>query len=152
MLEIPKSGVYQNGEPHSGSAVRHSNRANNCSNCQPVSELSDRIQQIVLEKFHVEDIRQLTLQNVDEESEEEADLTPKHVEQRKIEKLFDVFSVVGAGGFGVVIACLDRSSNKKFALKIASQDQAQAATSLCREKVMLSGMRHPNIIRVYETR
>ena len=60
--------------------------------------------------------------------------------------------MVGAGGFGVVIACLDRSSNKKYALKIASQDHATAANSLCREKVMLSGMRHPNIIRVYETR
>ena len=75
------------------------------------------------EKFHVDDIRKLKLLHVDEESEDEAELTPNtrtRVEQKKMDKLYDVISVVGAGGVGVVIACLDRSSNKKFALKIAS--------------------------------
>jgi len=41
-------------------------------------------------------------------------------------------------------------SKKKFALKIASSDNAQAAASLRRERAMLAGMNHPNIIRVVE--
>ena len=51
-----------------------------------------------------------------------------------------------------MIACRDRSSNKKFALKITSEDHIQAAASLRREKAMLAQMSHPNIIRVYEMR
>ena len=51
-----------------------------------------------------------------------------------------------------MLACRDRWSNKKFALKIASTEQAQAATSLIREKTILAGMSHPNIIRVYDNR
>ena len=39
---------------------------------------------------------------------------------RKIDELYDIISVVGAGAFGIVIACRDRKSNKKFALKIAA--------------------------------
>ena len=60
--------------------------------------------------------------------------------------------MMGAGGFGVVLACRDRWSNKKFALKIACTDQSNAASSLTREKTILAGMNHPNIIRVYDTR
>ena len=64
----------------SGQAAKHNTEAANCSTCQPETHLSERIQQIVWEKFHVDDIRQLTLQNVEEESEDEGDLTPKRVE------------------------------------------------------------------------
>ena len=75
------------------------------------------------EKFKVEDIRELELRPAGEESEEEEDLTPtanKRKQYKKLNELYDIISVVGAGGFGIVIACRDRYTNKKFALKIAS--------------------------------
>lgn len=106
---------------------------------------SERIRSFIWEKFAVEDIRELEIRPIDEESadEESDDETPKtstnNKKKRKtIDGLYDIISVVGAGAFGIVIACRDRSSNKKFALKITSEDHAQAAASLRREKAMLS--------------
>ena len=103
----------------------------------------------------MEDIRELELKPVDDETEEE-DLTPPagraRTQYQKLLDLYDIISVVGAGGFGIVMACRDRSSNKKFALKVAAQDYSHAAKSLMREKDMLGKMSHPNIIKVYEMR
>ena len=115
---------------------------------------SERIKAFVWEKFNVEDIREIELRPADEDSADESEETPKMVKKKrpKIDELYDIISVVGAGGFGIVIACRDRSSNKKFALKITSEDHVQAAASLRREKNMLASMSHPNIIRVYEMR
>lgn len=54
---------------------------------------------------------------------EESEETPKADKIRKtIDELYDIISVVGAGAFGIVIACRDRKTNKKFALKITSED------------------------------
>ena len=114
---------------------------------------SDRIKNFVWEKFNIDDIRELELRPVEEESDDEEDLannSKEMIQYRKIDELFDIISVVGAGGFGIVIACRDRSSNKKFALKIAAQYHAHASSSLRRERAILSEMSHPNIIRVYE--
>jgi len=102
------------------------------------------------EKFNVDDIRELELRPADSESDDEDDPgTPKNRHCR-IDELYDIISVVGAGAFGIVIACRDRLTNKKFALKIAASDHTQAAASLRRERAMLAGMSHPNIIRVVE--
>ena len=115
---------------------------------------SERIKNFIWDKFNVEDIRELEIKPIDEDSQdEESEETPKTNKHRKtIDELYDIISVVGAGGFGIVIACRDRSSNKKFALKITSEDHVQAAASLRREKSMLAAMSHPNIIRVYDMR
>ena len=61
-----------------------------------------------------------------------------------------MINVVGAGSFGVVVACKDRSTGRKFALKIAPQAKHQAVASLTREKEMLHGVSHTNIVRVHE--
>lgn len=113
---------------------------------------SERIKNFVWEKFNVDDIRELELIPIEEDSADESEMTPKMKKLRKIDELYDIISVVGAGGFGIVIACRDRSSYKKFALKVTSEDHIQAAASLRREKAMLASMTHPNIIRVYEMR
>jgi len=113
---------------------------------------SDRIRNFVQAKFNVEDIRELELKPVDSDDDEDDDDAAKNTPGQKIDELYDIINVVGAGAFGIVIACRDRSSNRRFALKIAAQDNPQAATSLQREKKMLSKMAHPNIIRVYELR
>mmetsp|Transcript_11378 Transcript_11378/g.14334 ORF Transcript_11378/g.14334 Transcript_11378/m.14334 type:complete len:97 (-) Transcript_11378:2894-3184(-) len=80
---------------------------------------SERIKNFVLEKFSVNDIRELELQPEDSESDDDDD-TFKSTRYKKIDELYDIISVVGAGAFGIVIACRDRSSNKRFALKIAA--------------------------------
>ena len=59
---------------------------------------------------------------------------------KRIDELYDIIAVVGAGAFGIVIACRDKKSGKKFALKIAALNKkcvSQAAASLMREKKML---------------
>jgi len=53
---------------------------------------------------------------------------------KTIDDIYDIISVIGTGAFGIVIACRDRNSNRKFALKITSEDVVQAAASLRREK------------------
>ena len=86
---------------------------------QFVVDQSMRIRNFMWEQFNVDDIRELELRRADSESEEEdGDVTPKR--RTKIDELYDIISVVGAGAFGIVIACRDRSQNKKFALKIAA--------------------------------
>jgi len=88
-----------------------------------INDESDRIRNFIWEKFNVDDIRELELRPDDSSDEEEEDdecETPKAKPGQKIDELYDIISVVGAGAFGIVIACRDRSSNKKFALKIAA--------------------------------
>ena len=98
-------------------------------------EASDRIKNFVWAKFNLDDIRELELRPVGEESDDDDDMNSKEMTQhRKIDELYDIIKVVGAGGFGIVIACRDRSSNKKFALKIAARYHAHAASSLRRER------------------
>ena len=116
------------------------------------NDQSDRIRNFIWEKFNIDDIRELELRPDDESDDDDDPETPKSSIGQKIDELYDIISVVGAGAFGIVIACRDRSSNKKFALKIAAQDHPQATSSLRREKDMLGKMSHPNIIRVYEMR
>ena len=74
------------------------------------SKTCERIQNFISEKFNVENIRELELRPADEESEEEdEDLTPKQkIQYPKIDDVYDIIAMVGAGGFGVVIACRDR--------------------------------------------
>ena len=78
------------------------------------------------------------------------------LERSKRVKFTDMYKnarVVGAGSFGIVVACKEKSTNKEIALKIAALDRAspsQAAKSIMREQSILEGLRHPNLIRVYE--
>ena len=86
----------------------------------------------------------------EEDDEDEEDGSKSSTRYCRLEELYDVISVVGAGAFGIVIACRDLSSKRRFALKIAAQNHSQSAAFLRREKTMLSKMNHPNIIRVQE--
>ena len=72
----------------------------------------------------------MELRPVDEDSDDDYENSKELVRHRKIDELYDIIKVVGAGGFGIVIACRDRSTNKKFALKIAARYHAHAAGSL----------------------
>ena len=59
--------------------------------------------------------------------------------------------VIGAGSFGIVVACRDKQTKEDIALKIASLDRAapnQAAKSLIREQTTLAKLDHPNIIKI----
>ena len=84
----------------------------------------------------------------DSESDEDEQEGFKLAQHKTLQELYIIDKVVGAGGFGIVIACSDRSSKRRFALKIAAQNHPQAAQFLVREKEFLSKMNHPNIIRV----
>ena len=156
MVEIQKkSSVDKAADPHADRSGLKSNENVNTvvETEQIIQDPKERIQNFVREKFNIEDIRELELRPLDEESEgDETPTNTDRVDHQKLDNIYDVISMMGAGGFGVVLACRDRWSNKKFALKIAAADQSQAASSLTREKTILAGMNHPNIIRVYDTR
>ena len=56
----------------------------------------------------------------------------------KLGELYDIVSVVGAGAFGIVIACREKHDKRlRFALKIAAQNHPQASAFLKREKDFL---------------
>ena len=77
----------------------------------------------------------MELRPVDEDSDDDYENSKETISRhRKIDELYDIIKVVGAGGFGIVIACRDRSTNKKFALKIAARYHAHAAGSLRQER------------------
>ena len=102
----------------------------------------------------IDDIGKLEMlpEDNDSDSSEDEDDISRAEQPNTLEELYDITSVVGAGSFGIVIACRDRTSKKRFALKIAAQNHHQASVFLRREKIMLSKMNHPNIIRVQEMR
>ena len=88
---------------------------------QIVQDPKERVYNFVREKFNIEDIRELELRPLDEESEgEETPTNTNQVDLKKLDNIYSVISIMGAGGFGVVLACRDRWSKKKFALKIAA--------------------------------
>ena len=114
----------------------------------------DRIHKFIQEKFMIDDIGKLKMLPENNESDSQDDDDEDDIRRADqpdtLEELYDIIGVVGAGSFGIVIACRDRSSKKRFALKIAAQNHHQASVFLRREKIMLSKMNHPNIIRVQE--
>ena len=57
-------------------------------------------------------------------------ISKRSLHHQKIVDLYDVINIVGVGTFGIVIACHDRIWNKRFALKIASIKNQNAAASL----------------------
>lgn len=70
----------------------------------------------------------------------------------KFSQLFEPLRILGSGGFGVVVACKERKSGRKIALKIAQlnrQNPSQAALSICREIEMLGKLSHQNLIKIY---
>ena len=75
---------------------------------QLIQEPTNRIRNFMWDKFNVEDIRQLELRPIDSDSEDEDDLDPTQKRWKTIDELYDIISVVGAGAFGIVIACRDR--------------------------------------------
>jgi|LauGreDrversion4_2_1035121.scaffolds.fasta_scaffold292171_1 eukaryotic-like serine/threonine-protein kinase len=62
--------------------------------------------------------------------------------------MYKVVDVIGSGGFGVVIAAIDKAHNKKVALKIAFKKDRRGET-LINEYEILKGMDHPNVMKLY---
>ena len=77
----------------------------------------------------------------------------KQRNRTKFSDLYDSIRIVGAGSFGIVVACIDRSNQQRVALKIAAYNRkcpAQAALSIIRECAILAPMNDPNCIKLYE--
>jgi serine/threonine protein kinase len=53
------------------------------------------------------------------DGDEDTDVTPKAKASLKFSQLFEPLRILGSGGFGVVVACKERQSGRKVALKIA---------------------------------
>lgn len=76
------------------------------------------------------------------------------IEAENSMNFMDVYSdaqVVGYGSFGIVIAGRIRETREPVALKIAAFDKefpSQAAKSLMREQSIMSGLDHPNIVKL----
>ena len=71
----------------------------------------------------------------------------------RFDELYNLISVLGVGGFGVVVACRNKHNNRKYALKIVQFDPehpSQDALSIMREQKLLQTINHPNIIKVYK--
>ncbi len=62
--------------------------------------------------------------------------------------MYKVVDVIGSGGFGVVIAAIDKAHNKKVALKIVFKKDRKGET-LINEYEILKGMDHPNVMKLY---
>ena len=74
-------------------------------------------------------------------------------QQTRFGDLYDQIRIVGAGSFGIVVACLDKATERRVALKLASYDRkspSQAALSILRECNIIEAMDHPNIIKLYD--
>ena len=70
--------------------------------------------------------------------------------------IYEFHQILGAGGFGVVIAAFDRANDKEYAIKIVSKDLAGEfqLKSMKREAESLSKMKHKNIVaykKIYES-
>jgi len=65
---------------------------------------------------------------------------------------YDIVSVIGRGGIGIVYRARDRESGRLVAVKVlgpAPAVDATAARRLAREYEVLRTLDHPNVVRVY---
>ncbi|MFT3726171.1 MAG: serine/threonine-protein kinase [Hyphomonadaceae bacterium] len=66
---------------------------------------------------------------------------------------YEIKAVIGAGGAGVVYAARDKVTSEDVALKLIRPDRlhgSDAVSRLVREGVTARGVRHPNVIAVYD--
>ena len=64
-----------------------------------------------------------------------------------IDDRFQLQSVAGSGGMGVVYRALDALTGRTVAVKVLRTDEADAAARFLREAQLLAGMTHPRIVR-----
>lgn len=69
-------------------------------------------------------------------------------EKEKFLALFEITKVLGSGGFGVVVAAIDKQYNKQVALKIVYNKDIKAEM-LIYEYDILRELKHENIIKIY---
>lgn len=128
---------------------------------QQKEQESQKNLQKIQEMLNVNDLSQLELIPYDEDNiseSEDTDMTPggDYMRSRYVQKFIYVFKplrVLGSGGFGIVLACKEKKTHRKIALKIAILDRenpSQAAKSISREVEMLSKLSHPNLIKIYQ--
>jgi len=69
----------------------------------------------------------------------------------ELETRFEVGDVIGEGHFAEVRRCVERISNRKFALKIIDKSKCQGREHLILNEVtLLRRVKHPSIIRLYQ--
>src|ERR1700712_5897584 len=72
-------------------------------------------------------------------------------DRRLIAGRYRVESLLGQGGMGAVYAAIDTTTGKRIALKTtASHASATVIDLFKREYQTLHGLRHPNIVEVYD--
>ena len=60
---------------------------------------------------------------------------------------YEILSVLGRGGMGIVYRARDRASGEVVAVKVLLERRASAAERFAREAAVLSGLDHPGIVR-----
>ena len=67
-----------------------------------------------------------------------------------IDERFDCQKVLGEGAFAIVYRALDNKTGKTVALKVLKNQSTQELKRFRREGNVLSTVKHPNIIKIYE--
>src|SRR5262245_40749254 len=76
---------------------------------------------------------------------------PAAIDERLIAGRYRVEKLLGKGGMGAVYAAVDTSTGRRLALKTTSANASSKVLELFkREFHTLHGLRHPNIIEVYD--
>lgn len=106
-----------------------------------------------------------SLEGVDSESDEDADLSgestelpariiqPSDIQTTDEVPGYDLTRILGRGSMGTVYRAIHRGSGKKFAVKVMAPDHAANEKSLqlfTRESTLLSQLNHPGIVRFFE--
>jgi tetratricopeptide (TPR) repeat protein len=76
-------------------------------------------------------------------SSREQDLSPSPA----LVERYEILSLLGRGGMGVVYRARDRASGEVVAVKVLLERHASAAERFLREAAVLSGLDHPGIVR-----
>ncbi|HET6583787.1 MAG TPA: protein kinase, partial [Nannocystaceae bacterium] len=68
----------------------------------------------------------------------------------RIDRMFEVVGVLGAGGMGVVYEAKDLSLDRRVAIKLHLRGRSESAVSpMLREAQTMARVRHPNVITVH---
>jgi len=62
---------------------------------------------------------------------------------------YEILSLLGRGGMGVVYRARDRASGEVVAVKVLLESRASAAERFAREAAVLAGLDHPGIVRYW---
>lgn len=71
--------------------------------------------------------------------------------ERIISSRYEVREEVGAGGFGVVLRCLDTRLGREVAIKISLDSHPEAVPRFLREAKTIAKLEHANIARIYDS-